>query len=179
MINIRIIIFFLLGTVCMSLVLRYHSKLEHQVSPLGIVSLELAKSGAEVKNIVTTWKDAGLIRNARQNIWLDFLFIPFYSLLFYTLCGSISVRMKGFAAKMGVMLAFFAVIAGLLDVLENILMLVSLGGVFSGITAMLTSFFAILKFILLGLALLYVIPLGLRIIFLKMIHGQSGMAANR
>lgn len=167
MINIRITIFFLLGTIFFFLLLRYQGTLEHKVSPMGIVSLELARNPEQVKNIVTAWKTDGLIATARLNIWLDFLFIPFYSLLFYTLCGSISVRSNGQVAKIGVMLAFAALIAGLLDILENLLMLFSLNGIFNYITVILTSFFASSKFILLGLALLYVIPFGFRVIVMK------------
>ena len=69
-----------------------------------------------------------MIPRAKTNIWIDFFFIPFYTMLFYTLCGSISVRMLGIPAKLGVLLAFGSLLAGLFDVTENILMLFSLNG---------------------------------------------------
>lgn len=140
---------------------------------MGIVSLELARNPAQAKEIVTAWQHNDLIRNAKTNVWIDFLLIPFYSLLFYTLCGSISVRTGGQIAKTGVMLAFASLIAGVLDVLENILMLLTLNGVSNYLTVILTSFFAASKFILLALALLYVIPFGLRLITLKIAGGRG------
>ncbi len=173
MINIRIIIFLLLATVCFFLLLRYQGRLENKTSPLGIVSLEFAGSPAQVKEIRAGWKAENKLQRARNNILLDFLFIPFYSMLFYTLCGSISVRSRGFVAKAGVMLAFGALVAGLLDFFENILMLFSLGGLVSQLTVILTSFFASSKFILLVLALLYVIPFGLVVIIQKLAYGKS------
>jgi hypothetical protein len=173
MINIRIIFFFLLGTVFFFLLLRYQGKLETKESPLGIVSLELARNPTQVKEIINSWSNNDLIGNAKTNVWIDFLLIPFYSLLFYTLCGSISVRTGGQIAKIGVMLAFASVIAGLLDVMENMLMLLTLNGVFNYFTVILTSFFAASKFILLALALLYVIPFGIRLISLKILNGRD------
>ena len=173
MINIRIILFFLLGTIFFFLLLRFQGKLEMKESPMGIVSLELARNPAQAKEIVAAWQKNDLIGNAKTNVWIDFLLIPFYSLLFYTLCGSISVRTSGQIAKIGVMLAFGSLIAGFLDIMENILMLLTLNGFSNYLTVILTSFFAASKFILLALALLYVIPFGLRLISLKIINGRN------
>jgi hypothetical protein len=96
-------------------------------------------------------------------------------MLFYTLCGSISVRLKDFAAKAGVFLAFGALVAGLLDLFENILMLLALDGHYNTVTATLTATLAGGKFLLLALALLYVLPMGIRIILGKLAAlGKSG-----
>ena len=85
-------------------------------------------------------------------------------MLFYTLAGSISVRMKNKAATAGVLLAFFSLIAGFLDVLENILMLLATYGWYNHLTAILTAFFAYMKFLLLFIALLYIILFGIGVI---------------
>ena len=170
MTNIRIYLTLLAGTLILQLLLRYQGKdlTNATSSPMGIVSLELAPTVEKADGVLGHWIDNGLVQVAKKNIWLDFLFIPFYMLLFYTLCGSISVRMKGFGAKLGVLLAFGALIAGLFDVFENGLMLLSLSGTVTTITTALTAFFASAKFILLALCLLYVILLGLQLIFLKL-----------
>jgi hypothetical protein len=169
MTNIRIYLTLLVGTLLFQLLLRYQGSalVDAVASPLGIVSLELAPTPEKAAIVLDHWKETGNRSIANRNIWLDFLFIPFYMLLFYTLCGSISVRMKGFGAKLGVLLAFGALVAGLFDVLENILMLLSLSGNLSTVTTALTAFFATAKFLLIALCLLYVIPLGLRVIILK------------
>jgi hypothetical protein len=175
MINIRIILVLLGITLSLFLLLRFQGRLETTASPLGIVSLEFARSTAAVSEIRDAWSDAGMTGRARTNIWIDFLFIPFYAMLFYTLCGSISVRLKDFAAKAGVFLAFGALVAGLLDLFENILMLLALDGHYNTVTATLTATLAGGKFLLLALALLYVLPMGIRIILGKLAAlGKSG-----
>jgi hypothetical protein len=88
-------------------------------------------------------------------------------MLFYTLCGSISVRRTGLSAKLGVLLAFFSLIAGMFDVLENILMMFSSFSLYTSISALLTAMLAGFKFFLLFLALLYVIFVGTPLFFRK------------
>ena len=167
MINIRIILTLLTITLGIFLVMCIQGKLETHASPLGIVSLEFANSQKRITEIKDQWTLNGMLERARTNIRMDYLFIPFYAMLFYTLCGTISVRMHRGWAKLGVLLAFGALVAGLLDAGENLLMLLALRGISSNSTAVLTSVLAGVKFLLLGLAALYVIPLGLRILILK------------
>jgi hypothetical protein len=172
MINIKIIFFLLAGTLLFFLTLRFQGKLETKETPFGIVSLELAHKSETIHEILNTWNNEDLIPRAKTNILIDFFFIPFYTMLFYTLCGSISVRMLGIPAKLGVLLAFFSLLAGLFDVTENILMLFSLNNHYNNFTALLTAFFAYAKFSLLLLALVYVLPLGLRILILRIMGKQ-------
>ncbi len=172
MINIKIIFFLLAGTLFFFLTLRFQGKLETKETPFGIVSLELAHKSEAIQNILTAWEKEDMIPRAKTNIWIDFLFIPFYTMLFYTLCGSISVRMLGIPAKLGVLLAFGSLLAGLFDITENIFMLFSLNDHHNNFTAFLTAFFAYAKFSLLLLALTYVLPLGLRILILRIMGKQ-------
>lgn len=176
MINIRIILFLLAGTLSFFLLLRVQGKLETIKSPASIISLELAKDAQSVEEITASWSEAGMTSRARTNIWIDFLFIPFYVMLFYTLCGSISVRMNGFSAKLGVLLAFGSLMAGIFDILENILMLFALHGHYNNFTAVLTTFFATTKFTLLLLAVLYIMLWGMRVLILRTIHKESPVA---
>jgi hypothetical protein len=167
LINIRIKLFLLAGTIVIFLALRFQGReLTQPFAPKGIISLELASNSQQAEKITGGWKDQSLIRTARNNIWLDFFFIPFYVMLFYTLCGSISVRLKSTAAKLGVLLAFFSLIAGLFDVLENILMLLATYGAYNDLTSLLTTVFASSKFILLSLSMVYVLIFGTRAIWL-------------
>lgn len=136
-------------------------------SPAGIVSLELAGTAEKTSTILEGWARQKLTAKARNNIMIDFLFIPFYAILFYTLCGSIAVRHKGMAATMGIMLAFDALVAGLLDVSENILMLLSTFSFYNQATARFTAIFASAKFFILALCLLYVVLLGLPLVARK------------
>ena len=151
MTNIRIYLFLLTGTLFFFLLLRFRGSglIDAQKAPGGIVSLELASTPQAAASVTEHWQQSNLSAKAHRNIWLDFLFIPFYMLLFYTLCGSISVRMKGFGAKLGVLLAFGALVAAHFDVLENILMLFTLSGHVHPVTTALTAVLASTKFILL------------------------------
>jgi hypothetical protein len=168
MTNIRIILFLLTGTLFFFLVLRFQGKqIQTSASPAGIVSFELAGTAQETTQMLDAWKQASAMGSVRMNILIDFLFIPFYALLFYTLCGSISVRHHGKAASLGVLLAFFSLIAALFDILENLLMLAATYGYYNDTTALLTAFFAAAKFSLLALSLLYVVLLGLPLLIKK------------
>lgn len=169
LINIRIILFLVAGTIFFFLALRFQGKeLAQPYAPKGIIDLELAGTVKQTQHLLYEWKDDGLIKTVRNNILLDFLFIPFYVMLFYTVCGSISVRLHSTAAKLGVLLAFFSLIAGIFDVFENILMLMAYIGAYNFITILFTAIFAGLKFILLALSILYVILFGTRVILTKM-----------
>jgi hypothetical protein len=173
MTNIRIILFLLTGTLFFFLALRFQGiQLLTPASPAGIVSFELAGNAQETTQMLDAWKLQSAMGSVRMNILIDFLFIPFYALLFYTLCGSISVRHHGKAASLGVLLAFFSMIAALFDVLENLLMLAATYGYYNQFTAVLTAFFAAAKFSLLALSLLYVVLLGLPLL-IKKITGAS------
>jgi hypothetical protein len=171
MVNIRIIGFFLIGTLFFFLLLRsLGGPLITPSAGYGIVSLELAHGSAVISDILNDWDKAGLRDAARTNILVDFLFIPCYTLLFYSLCGSISVRLKGTASKTGILLAFGSLIAGVLDCGENILMLLSLQGIYNGASAFMTAVFAYTKFFLLLMALLYIIPMGIKLATGKLKH---------
>lgn len=170
MINIKIKLFLLAATLFFFLLLRYQgADLIRPYSPKGIVSLEIAPSAEAISAVLAGLKADDLIGKTRQNIFIDFFFIPFYAMLFYTLAGSISVRMKGKAATAGVLLAFFSLIAGLFDVFENILILLATYGIYNDFTAILTAIFASAKFLLLFVALLYIILFGLRVIMKRKI----------
>lgn len=170
MINIKIKLVLLLATLFFFLLLRYQgADLIQPYSPKGIISLEIAPSDEATGKVIAGLQEDGLISKTRQNIFIDFFFIIFYAMLFYTLAGSISVRLRGKAATAGVLLAFFSLIAGLLDVFENILMLLATYGIYNDLTAILTTFFASMKFLLLFIALLYIILFGLGVIMRRKI----------
>jgi hypothetical protein len=168
LINIRIKFFLFAGTLIFFLALRFQGKeLYSPHAPNGIISLELASNGSKVQRVMDGWKEQGLVSTARNNIWLDFLFIPFYVMLFYSLCGNISVRLRFTPAKLGVLLAFFSLIAGIFDVFENILMMAATYGAYNDLTAFFTTLFAYAKLLLLSLSLVYVIIFGTVAIWLR------------
>jgi hypothetical protein len=177
MINLNIKLFLLGATLLFFLLLRIQGdELRQSYAEQGIVSLEFAYSAEKTSTVLAGWKADGLVPTANINILIDFLFIPFYAMLFYTLTGSISVRLTGKASTLGVLLAFFSLIAGLCDVIENIFMLISIHGFYNDLTTMVTAGFAGIKFLLLALALLYIIVLGLGVIMRRKLSPASNVS---
>ena len=171
MANIRIIGAPFTFTVAIMLLLRIMgAPLETPDTPLGIVSLELANDSAAIQKTLGVWSAVRVTAAAKTNILADFIFIPFYALLFYTLCGNIAVRSGGLTARSGTAIAFACLIAGLLDVFENLLMLSSLNGWFNTLTAIMTASLAWTKFGLLAIASAYIILFGTSLLMRKIIR---------
>lgn len=93
----------------------------------GIVALELPKGTEGAQQILAAWQRKGLMKAARRSITVDWLFIVLYVLAL--VCGGVLVARAGEAlggldaadAKtVALVLAIAAVVAGLLDVLENL-----------------------------------------------------------
>ena len=158
MTNWKIIGFFFAGTIFFLLVLQLQGKqLITPLSPSGILSLEFSYHSDHTQSIATTWKNS--LRGAfRINMLLDFLLIPFYGLFLYSTCGYFSVHYQsGRGQRFGVLLAFGSLLAMVFDVIENVLMSFSIHITATSFTSMLTTAMAAIKFLLIGLALLYII----------------------
>jgi hypothetical protein len=152
----------LAGTLCMLLVMRWHGQLlsSFPESPAGIVSLELAKSRAQTDSIISAWSaypSKDVVKHAIQNTRLDFLFLLFYSLLLFTLCQTFSFKQKGITRTISHGLATGSLLAGLLDVMENLLLLEALQGNSTPAGAWLAWLFATVKFALVGIIVLWLL----------------------
>lgn len=158
MTNWKIIGFFFTGTILFLLILQWQGRqLVTPFSPAGILSLEFSYTRVHTQAIADAWKDS--LRGAfRVNMLLDFLFIPFYGLFLYSTCGYFSVHhQRGWAQRLGVLLAFGSLIAMLLDMMENIFMSFSIHFTTTALTSLFTTVMATLKFLLIGLAIVYII----------------------
>jgi hypothetical protein len=163
MANLRIVLAFLAATTLLLAILqRQGVGLVNERSPYGIVSLELAGSAHEARAIVSAWEAEGKTATAIRNIRLDFLLIPFYSILLYMACGSLATNKPARHSRIGAWIAFGCLLAGLLDVFENIIMMSTLRGRISetGVTA--ASLLAKTKFAWIGLALAYILYSSIR-----------------
>lgn len=171
MTNRNIIITLFVGTLSMWLILRGQGlSLEiPEHSPAGIVSLELSATPAVANVVLKSWEGQN-IEVARKIIFLDFIFIFFYSWLFYTLCGNIAVRQQDQVwGRLGVMLAIGSMVAALMDIFENIIMLFTLRGHYTSFSLLATTILASLKFFLIGLACIYTL-IGALILFVRRIR---------
>lgn len=157
----RLLPFFLIGTIAMMVVMaKTGSSLKTPTTALGILDLEFAHNSKKTFAVMDAWSLSDGIDNigvAKTNTYFDFLFLFFYSFLLFISCVKIAEIIDGSFGKAGYMIARAALMAGLLDVLENIGMLISLYGHISTPVSLLTFFFAISKWILVVITVLYIL----------------------
>ena len=166
MANLRIILAFLAVTSLLLAVLqRQGAKLVNAEAPYGIVSLELAGDAEKTRAIASSWEAEGKTDTAIRNIRLDFLLIPFYSILFYMACGSIATYKSSRHERIGTWIAFACLLAGIFDVFENLAMTAALRGRIGAAGATATSLLATAKFSILGIAILYILSSAARSLF--------------
>ena len=115
----------------------------------GILDLEFANRSTG-KTMLSAWQDAGLLSLARNLTLLDFAFIFFYVAVIITLSNR-QVRKEPSIGLNALLRAnfFFAVLAGLLDLVENIFLLYDMSNVNSS-SYISSCWIASLKFILVG-----------------------------
>jgi len=132
-------------------------------TPSGILDLEFANSPVKLFDALAAW-DSSVVK---QNIWIDFLFIPTYVLLLSLLSSIFSYRwIYVFFSKGGAILARAAFLAGFLDIAENLLMLQSIAGNYTPSSLWLTYYCASIKFSIVICILLYIV-ISLPVLFKK------------
>lgn len=154
--------FLLAGTIIMIVLMMLSGKdLKATATPMGIVDLELASSKEAVQTILFAWDSKGkdVIAKASINTYLDFVFLTFYTLFFYSCCKFLAASLSHKKTWVFILrrIAVLALLAGLLDVVENIGMLVSLSGMLSNQVAMLTCVAAYLKWFLVLATILFIL----------------------
>lgn len=128
-------------------------------TPLGIVSLELARSAARASDVVASWDSAGLSAVATANVILDFSFLASYAVLLAVLAlwsgARLAVgRSEGWLVA-GAVVGWIQIGAGALDAGENIGLLLMLGGSISDGLAALVRVVALVKFGLVAFGLVW------------------------
>lgn len=135
--------------------MRAGAPLKNAIAPHGIVSLELAWSAERARQILQGWSpDQHHV--AAQGIRLDFTYILVYALALSLACALVADR-AGERSPLLQRIAAFAswgvLVAGVLDVLENLAMMAELGQVGDlsslGAASVLAGSAATLKFLLL------------------------------
>ncbi|MEI6086646.1 MAG: hypothetical protein WCR66_03580 [Bacteroidota bacterium] len=138
------------------------SSLKRNISPRGIVELEMATQPRQVALLTEVWD----MSVAKMNIWIDFLFIVSYVAFLALACEAVSTKWKNQNLKIiGLTLARVAVVAGVLDIGENLLMLQTIAGNFTIVSLQMTHYFATIKFTLAAIVLIYLlisIPVSFR-----------------
>jgi hypothetical protein len=145
----------LILTILTSLLLRFQgSELITSVTPLGIINLEFCDSKSQLAEILFSWRDTV----AKWNIALDFLFIFSYGTFFFTGCKLLyqRARSSSFTRFTSAML-IFCFLPPSLDILENILMLLTLNSLQVDFTLAITPLLAGAKFITAAIVVLYLL----------------------
>jgi hypothetical protein len=163
MANIRIILAFLAVTaLLLAFLQRQGATLVNGEAPYGIVSLELAGDAEKASAIAAAWEAEGKTAVAIRNIRLDFLLIPFYSILLYMACGSLATYKPSRHGRIGAWIAFACLLAGIFDVFENLAMMAALRGRVGATGAAATTLLASAKFAILAIAVLYILSTSAR-----------------
>jgi hypothetical protein len=151
----------LLGTLAMAWVMSDTGKpLVTAFTPHGIVDLELAYNTEKTNAVTSSWAKVtpvDAIAAAKRNTELDFVFIAFYSLFFFTASQKLSRKFAGAFGKAGKYFAKGALVAGFMDVLENTGMLLSLSGKGSGLVSLCTATCSLFKWAIVVFLVLYVL----------------------
>ncbi len=128
--------------------------LKTAITPGGILNLEFANSPAKLIEVLNAWD----LTVAKQNIRIDFLFIPSYVLLFSLVAAICSNKWQNIVLfRIGSLLTKAAFVAGIFDIAENLLMLQSIAGNYTPSSLWLTYYCAGIKFLILLLIGLYII----------------------
>ncbi len=131
--------------------------LDRALAPYGIVGLELAGTPERAGVILMTWGNQGATA-AAFGLGLDYLFALAYAATLAMACGALARRAAGGVLhRLGIWLAWGSLAAGAFDLVENTaIAMMLLEGQLAPWAAVATAC-AVPKFLLAGLAVLYVI----------------------
>ncbi len=152
-------------------VMRYFdAPLKNNISTSGIISFELAKDIDQSKAILNSW-DAVSKTSAGMSMGLDFLFLIVYSLFISLLIHKLNVKLwKGsLIYNVGTLLILGVFLAAFFDVIENIALIKLLLGDLQQKWSSIAYYFAIAKFILLAIGILFILINSVQLIIKKII----------
>ena len=138
--------------------------LKTPATPIGILDLEFAGKVERAKEIFAAWQPS-IIPVAINNTLIDFLFLISYGCLLYACCLSLSKTYEGTGRKTGIIISRLALISAAFDGLENFLMLRTLYGNIQKEVVATTYIFASAKFLLVAVAIIYILFSLVRIMF--------------
>ncbi|NCI50762.1 hypothetical protein GWC95_12560 [Sediminibacterium roseum] len=152
------------GFVIMLVIMRFNGMaLVTPISPRAIIDLEFADTPQRVAALLSHWD----LTSVKMNIWLDFVFIASYVYFLFVMAERFSLKWREdhFMRQVGLFLSRASIVAGMFDVVENLLMLQTIAGNYTTLSLQLTFYCAAFKFILIGAVFLYFIvsvPAGIK-----------------
>jgi hypothetical protein len=137
---------------------RQGAALSMPAAPDGGVSLQFALFVDHANAIIAAWTNEAQIDRARRQVQYDFGFIVSYAgFLLYLGLAAARVAQRAHAPeleRLALAGAAAGVLAGIADACENFGLLIMIGGTVTAPVAALTTAFATLKFLLLGVSIL-------------------------
>jgi len=146
--------------------------LKTSVAPGGIVSYELAENSQVATQILASW-DARAQLHAAFSLGFDFLYILSYTLTLIVALLWLAEDLPEPWQRSGKILAWGMIVAGVADMIENYYLWYMLVNGVSEFAAKWASRAAWLKFILIGMAIFYIILELKFIIRRKVFHNNS------
>jgi hypothetical protein len=136
----------------------FDAPLKNPVSPSGIVSFELAKDVSQSEAILASWDEIAKTA-AGMSLGMDFLFLIVYSLFISLLIHALNERLweRTKMYKIGLVFIGGVFLAAFFDIIENIALIQLLLGDLQQKWSTIAYYFAILKFGLLALCVLYIL----------------------
>jgi hypothetical protein len=151
-----------IGTIIMIVVMdKTSAPLKASAKYKNIVCLELAYNSEKTVDILKDWGSAN-IKIAKINTFFDFIFIFCYALFLYFACHQAALITNN---TIGLRIARGALWAGILDVMENAGMLITLSGNGSEAVAFATAFCSAIKWVLAIIAVVYLLMSILQLFF--------------
>ena len=144
--------------VVMILIMRFFdAPLKNEISPMGIVSFELAKNLDMAIKIMGSW-DVVAITSAKLSMTFDFLFLTVYGVsigfLIHVLNDKVWANSRFYSYS--VILIYLVFIASFCDIVENIALLQLLSGKLNQVWSSIAFYFAIIKFILILIGIIHI-----------------------
>ncbi len=148
------------ATIATMLAMRYFDGyLTNEICSNGIVSFEFSKNLDCAKSILDSWDEKAKIA-AGLSLGLDYLFLVLYcsiiALLIFRATGNF--KEKKLLYKLGRILIWGVFIAAFFDAIENYALIKLLLGNLQEKWTVIANIFATMKFGIIGLALIYLIP---------------------
>ena len=135
--------------------------LKNDVSPLGIISFELANDLYRSISILSSWESDHKLY-AAFSLGLDYFFIIFYSLFLSLSCFALSDKLEltYWAIRMtnaGTFFGWLPIIAGTFDLIENYSLIRLLLGTHNETFSSMAQMFGLSKYILISFSIIYIL----------------------
>lgn len=157
--NRKLFIFLLILTIFSIIIMQhFDSYLKTDVSPQGIVSLELAKDLSISVKIIETWEENEVILVAGLSTGFDFLFLVIYTSFISLLILLLSKQWKNeLVNKISKIIIWTVIFAAFLDIIENLSMIKLFLGDLEQKWVSIAFYAAFIKFSIILISLIYIL----------------------